>query len=159
MLSKQRAVQGSRLGSQTRRVINNVHAFFSAKKWAHPNEPAGNSRLNVVRETSDATGVSERTVHTIAKEGTTRGGFASPERKMPATERAPTHRVTVIDGFDICAMRIIIHRKYLQGEKVTLDTLKAALLDEMDMNVGRSTIRRRLLQTAFSSGRSTIGRF
>ena len=46
-------------------------------------------------------------------------------------------------------MRRIIHCKYLQGEKVTLDTLKAALLNEMNMNVGRSTIRRRLLQNDF----------
>ena len=51
MLSKQRAVQGSRLGSQTRRVINNVHAFFTGKKWE--GEVGFNSRpISVVKETS-----------------------------------------------------------------------------------------------------------
>ena len=46
-------------------------------------------------------------------------------------------------------MRRIVHRKYLSGENVTLDTLRAALLDELDKSISRSTIRRRLLQSGF----------
>ena len=109
-----------------------------------------NSRpINVVKETSNATGVSERTVHTIVKEGVTKGDFTSPERKTSVAEHAPSQRVPVMDDFDICAMRRIVHRKYLRGENVTLDTMKAAILEELEMDISRSTIRRKLLQNGF----------
>lgn len=145
MLSKQRAVRGARLGSQTRRIINNVHSFFTRMKC----ERQTSRPIHVVKETSEATGVSERTVHAIVKEGKFQGGYSTPERK-PVADRSPGDQIaSVMDDFDMGVMRRIVHRKYLSGENVTLDTLKAALLDELDKNIGRSTIHRRLLQSGF----------
>ena len=92
------ALQGSHLGSQTRLAIRNAHAFCTARKWEHSRETEKNYRaVNVVWDTGDSTGVSERIAYAIAKEGMTKGWFASPERnyegrRLPAAESAPTSR-------------------------------------------------------------------
>ena len=38
---------------------------------------------------------------------------------------------------------------YMRGDNKTLDTIKVALMDEMEIDVSRSTLRRKLLQNGF----------
>lgn len=126
-----------------------MYMFFTERKREGLREAEKNVRhISVAKETSNATGVSERTVLRIVNEKKTKGDFASPERKVSASED-PLQRGKVMDDFDVCAMRRIIHGKYLRGENVTLDTITAALLDELDIDISRSTVRRRLLQNGF----------
>ncbi|XP_043214647.1 uncharacterized protein LOC122378005 [Amphibalanus amphitrite] len=54
-----------------------------------------------------------------------------------------------LDDFEQCALRRMVHAMYLDGKKVTLDTMKAAVQEQLGKTISRSTLRRQLLQNGF----------
>ena len=62
---------------------------------------------------------------------------SNSERKTATGDGVSSQRVAVLDDFDVCSMRRIIHGMYVRGDNVTLDIIKAALLSEMEINVSR----------------------
>ena len=145
MFSKHYPKPGVRIGSQARHIIHNVYGFFSEKKYEMlRKQTEGASSIDVAQQASEATGVSVRTVKNIRREATKPEGFASPERSRPIS--AP---LIELDDFEICAVRRVIHGMHIEGQNVTLDTIRAAVEEKLDIVISRSTLRRRLLQNGF----------
>ena len=143
MFSKHK--QGKPLGSQVRPVVNNVRLYFAKTKDDKIKEGDETARcINVMKETSLATGISEWAVKMARKKTSEEGGCDSPNRRRP--NRVETQ---CLDDFEKCALRRFVHTMYVDGENVTLDTVTAAVQEKMDKTMSRSTIRKQLLQIGF----------
>ncbi|XP_043191568.1 uncharacterized protein LOC122391939 isoform X2 [Amphibalanus amphitrite] len=143
MLSKLR--QGKPIGAQARQVVYNVYQYFIRKKdeYLKQGDESAAASINVAKETSSATGVSIASVNAF-KSGIETHGCQSPARQRP--NRGPRE---YFDEFDQCAFRRMVHAMYLEGKKVTLDTIRAAVQDKFEQTISRSTIRKQLFQIGF----------
>ena len=128
-----------------RQVVNNVRLYFAKTKDDKIKEGDETARcINVMKETSLATGISEWAVKMARKKTSGEGGCNSPNRRRP--NRGETQ---CLDDFEKCALRRLVHTMYVDGESVTLDTVTAAVQEKMDKAMSRSTIRKQLLQIGF----------
>ena len=146
-LSKLRA--GVPLERQTKEVISNVHDFCTVEKsnisligeengsfcTIHPSQ--------VLERVAHMTGVSKRTVARVVQ--------AKKQGQVQSPKKAKTRVgvLSAIDDFDICAIRRTVHNMYINGESVTLDLVLTKIKEDLGLFIGRSSLRKLLLQNGF----------
>ena len=138
--------KGKILGAQCRQVVLNVYEYFSQDKkeklrTGHDEAFA----LNILDQTVQATGVSKASVKRIRKSGQESGqAFETPTMKRPGARPR-----VMLDDFDVGAMRRMIHQMYIDGEHVTLDSIRSALEERIGISMSRSSARKNLLMNGF----------
>ena len=150
-MSCSKLVSGVPITDQAREIVFNVLQFCQEEKDHQACTPLDrmNSHGHLVplarvhRRVSCLTGVSERTVARIASEGKA-GGFNTP------TKRATWHSVVdSIDTFTVAAIKQVLHNMYQRGEHVTLDTLLTRVVENVQVNLSRSSLRKVLLRNGY----------
>ncbi|KAF6210883.1 hypothetical protein GE061_013994 [Apolygus lucorum] len=118
--------RGKALRSQAREIVYNVFQYFTTKK----NDD--NTKYNVHEVTSEATGVSARTVGYIMKEaGNRTASDCTGPLFVTPTKSKPHKKVIAADEFTDAAIRNKIREFYtVRKECPTLKTLCAALASD-----------------------------
>ncbi|KAF6197846.1 hypothetical protein GE061_008816 [Apolygus lucorum] len=137
--------RGKALRSQAREIVYNVFQYFTTKK----NDD--NAKYNVREVTSEATGVSARTVGYIMKEaGNRTASDCTGPLFVTPTKSKPHKKVIAADEFTDAAIRNKIREFYtVRKECPTLKTLCAALASDEVLDCSRSYLRKRLATSGF----------
>ncbi|XP_026736437.1 uncharacterized protein LOC113499995 [Trichoplusia ni] len=134
-----------RIQSSGRKIVLAVRDFCEREKDNNaPLIPFGNVRQRVAA----ITGISEKTVSTITKEGEV---AASTSHKISTPRKKRTQEKKIkLDDFDLCAIRNKIHQMYTVRKEVpTLGKLLAELKIDINFRGGRTTLWKIIRQIGF----------
>ncbi|RVE42390.1 hypothetical protein evm_012968 [Chilo suppressalis] len=133
--------------SSAREMILKVKEFCEAEQ---KNQGVLIPLNNVRKRVAAITGVSEKTVTRITKEGIT---AASSSKKIVTPGKSRLHpKKFDLDGFDLCAIRQKIHSFYVvKKELPTLGKLRAALKEDINFQGSITTLHRILNRIGFKA--------
>ena len=115
-------------------MIANVHEFFDKEKREEQPIMVG----NVLRRTSEALKVSERSICNVLKERRVEGDVSSPAKKGRKPSCGPAQQQT--DNFLEGVIRQRVHRFYTNSELPTMERPLLVLRDNVDYPYGRSSL-------------------
>ena len=133
------------LSSQAKQIVYNVSSYFKEETKTPSKTPKSGFPI----KTSEATGVSERTVSNIRTEKKETGQLAS--RKKIESRRSSK----ILDDFDLCAIRNKIHEFYtVRKELPTLEKLHKVLKEDIRFSGSKSFLRKQVRKLGFRWRRS-----
>ena len=126
------------LKSGERRLVYNVYQYFENEK----DQGYHSHGLSAVTtKTASATGVCDYTVKDIRKK--------APNFDTPGKKRKSKPKFGLIDDFDRCAIRRIVHRFFLRKELPRLDTIYAAVVSDLNFEYSKEYLRQILHDLGF----------
>ena len=144
------------LGSQAREIVFRIFNYFNSNKSEEEN--LGAVKLKV----SCATGVSVRTIERIVKEGTTADNHptsSNPIFKSPGKKRRKLSSVTNVPLYNANEIRGIIYNYHVtDGNRVTLERLRAKMREDIGWNGSNTSLRRILRNMGFRFRKSRNNR-
>ncbi|CAK1588649.1 unnamed protein product [Parnassius mnemosyne] len=131
--------------SSAREMILKVKEFCEAEQ---KNQGVLIPLNNVRKRVAAITGVSEKTITRITKEGIT---ATSTSKKIVTPGKSRPHpKKFDLDGFDLCAIRQKIHSFYVVHKELpTLAKLRAALREDINFQGSITTVHRILNRIGF----------
>ncbi|KAJ4440513.1 hypothetical protein ANN_08654 [Periplaneta americana] len=135
---------GRPLRGQAREIVYNVHQFFKRQKEEHKMD------INVAHVTSEATGVSERVITRIVKEGIESLAKGSLSFSTPNGKKGERKKRVEVDNFTVCAIRQKIRGFYaVERECPTVGKLLTASKEDQVIDCGREFLRQTLKKIGF----------
>lgn len=126
------------LGSKAKQIVLNVFNYFSSDSGK-----PGTKAISSIERTSNATGVSRRTICRLRKEKDSTGQLLSPERRQRGSYKP-------VDDFDRSVIRNKVHEFYaVRRQLPTLANLHVALVEDISYPASRSTLRKTLHELGF----------
>ena len=134
--------RGVRLTSQTKQIVENVRSFFEKEKACKSTI----NRMAVVKRTSEATGISERSIRDIHKEHVSRDS-----QLLTPIKRYSVSRIRVNpDSFDREVIRRVVHEFYTRKEYPTIVGVLEKVKVQCGFPGGRYCMWRVLQQMGFT---------
>ena len=128
-LGKKKTAKGRRISSQSKYIVENVRAFFEKETL----KGSFIKRLSVVKRTTEATGLSLRTINRIHQEYISHDG-----QFMMPVKRYGVSRIRINpNSFDREIIRRIIHNVYCRKEYLTLCSVLEKIKEEFGFSGGR----------------------
>lgn len=144
MASTSKSVSGRPLRGQAREIVYNVARFFKKQKEQH------NMDMNIATVTSEATGVSERLVNTVLKEGKQSLERGELSFSTPKGKKVPKKQRINVDTFTDSAIRQKIREFYaVKKECPSLRKLLNSLKEDDVIDCGREFLRKRIKKMGF----------
>jgi transposase len=134
--------QGKELQPEVNEIIIQVKKYFDREK----KDGTFVSTKNPMNRTAEALGVGVATVKRMVARHSRTGTTISPPHRRPG--RKPDN---VCESVEVC-VRDFIRSRNLAGSKVSVETVRSYLSDELQIDIDKSTLRRGLNRWGFTFG-------
>lgn len=155
--------RGRPLKSQAREIIFNVHRYMEKEAQKAKNQVLSKDYFQqIFKRTSEATGISTKTISKILKEQESSEGAstsAGPSFSTPKKGRMKKAHRLELDDFDYQQIRRKIHDFHLvEKQVVTVNSLLNNLKTEINFSGSRETLRRIMRELGFKFRRVETNR-
>lgn len=155
--------RGRPLKSQAREIIFNVHRYMEKEAQKAKNQVLSKDYFQqIFKRTSEATGISTKTISKILKEQESTEGAstsAGPSFSTPKKGRMKKAHRLELDDFDYQQIRRKIHDFHLvEKQVVTVNSLLNNLKTEINFSGSRETLRRIIRELGFKFRRVETNR-
>ena len=139
---------GKSLTSKDKKIIFNVYCYLANREKEENAERPKKEKKKITKtalyeETGKALGTSVRSVRRLVNEFDKDNQIVSPKK------RNTPNPFPEVDGFDLDAIRRIVHYFYKANESPTLKKIHAAVKSQLNFPYGRENLRKILVKIGF----------